>query len=99
MSETIDELTIEWTDDDGVVTTKELGREVLTKGQWTTIMFLYQDWDKKSEDYGPSKIRIQRYQKRDGRYMARSKFNISSAAQARKMVDIITEWFPSDDKA
>lgn len=93
MAETIEELTIEWEDDDGVVTTKELKKEVLSKGAWTTIMYLYQDYNRKKEEYGPEKVRIQRYQKRDGNYMPRSKFNISSAKQAKAIVATLQGWF------
>ena len=97
MAETIEELTIEWSDDDGTVTTKELDKEVLTKGAWTTVMYLYQDWNKAKSEYGSPKIRIQRYQKRDGSYFARSKFNISSEKQAKRMVEIINSWFDDEE--
>lgn len=95
MAETIDELTINWTDEtDGRQKVKELKKEVLTRGSWTTIMYLYQDLDGKTDDYGPPKIRIQRYQKREGNYMPKSKFNVSNAKQAYQIVDIIKQWFP-----
>jgi hypothetical protein len=96
MAETVEELTIEWEDEDGVVTTKELDKVVLSKGAWTTIMFLYQDFNRKSEEFGPNKVRIQRYQKRDGRYMPRSKFNISSGKQARAIIETLEGWFADE---
>jgi len=52
MAETVDELTIEYTDD-GLVTVKELDKKVLTKGAWATLIYRYQDWDRKKEEYGP----------------------------------------------
>ena len=91
MNETIDDITISFTDE-GVETTKELGKHVLSKGAWTTILFRYQDWDKKKEAYGPDKYSIRRYQKRNNQYWQKSKFNISSDDQARKIVEILTEW-------
>ena len=91
MNETIDDITISFTDE-GVETTKELGKHVLSKGAWTTILFRYQDWDKKTEAYGPDKYSIRRYQKRNNQYWQKSKFNISSDDQARKIVEILTEW-------
>jgi hypothetical protein len=95
MAETIDELTINWTDEtDGRQKVKELKKEVLTRGSWTTIMYLYQDLDGKTGEFGLPKIRIQRYQKREGNYMPKSKFNISNAKQAYQIVDIIERWFP-----
>lgn len=91
MAETIDELTVEYTDD-GVVTTKELDKVVLTKGAWSTILFRYQDWDRKKEEYGPEKYTIRRYQKRNGEYRQKSKFNISSKDQAKQLIDALQSW-------
>ena len=94
MTETIDEITIDWTDEEGNLAVKELKKEVLTRGAWTTIMFLLQNLDKKSGGYKAPTIRIVRYQKRGGRYMPQSKFNISSARQARRIADILNGWLP-----
>ncbi|MEO1270901.1 MAG: hypothetical protein AAFX99_22670 [Myxococcota bacterium] len=98
MAESIDDLTITWEDDDGVITTQELDKAVLSKGAWTTIVYLYQDLDRKTGEMGKRKVRIQRYQKRDGEYKARSKFNISSAKQARKIMEILQGWFDDEDE-
>lgn len=92
MAETIDDITINYEDEDGRLVTKELKKEVLTKGSWTTIMFLYQDMNKQTEEYGPPKMRIGRYQKRGGRYTMQSKFNISSVKQAVTIRDILDTW-------
>jgi hypothetical protein len=91
MSETIDDITIAFSEN-GTETTKELDKQVLTKGAWTTIMFKYQDWDNAKSDYGPIKYSIRRYQKRNNQYWQKSKFNISSADQAQKIIDILTGW-------
>lgn len=91
MTETVDDITIAFSEND-VETTKELDKQVLTKGAWTTIMFKYQDWDNAKNEYGPIKYTIRRYQKRNNQYWQKSKFNISSADQAQKMIDILTEW-------
>ena len=91
MSETIDDITIAFSEN-GVETTKELDKQVLTKGAWTTIMFKYQDWDNAKSEYGPIKYSIRRYQKRNNQYWQKSKFNISSNDQAQKIVDILTTW-------
>ncbi len=77
MAETIDELTIHY-EEDGQVLRKQLEKQVLSKGSWTTIMFLYQDLDRKSGDYGQHEVSIRSYQKREGTYLKRSKFGISS---------------------
>ena len=91
MSETIDGLTIAFSEE-GLETTKELDKQILSKGAWTTIIFKYQDWDKKKEVYGPTKYSIRRYQKRNNQYWQKSKFNISSDDQAQKIMVILTEW-------
>ncbi len=91
MAETVDELSIEYTED-GQVTVKQLDKIVLTKGAWSTIIFRYQDWDRRKEEYGPDKYTIRRYQKRNGEYQQKSKFNISSRDQARAIIDALTTW-------
>ena len=95
MAETVDELTIQY-EEEGKVLRKQLDKEVLSKGSWTTIMFLYQDLDRKSGEYGPQKVSIRRYQKRDGSYLPRSKFEISSPRQALAIREKIGNWFPED---
>jgi hypothetical protein len=91
MAETVDELTIEYVED-GVTTVKELDKEVLTKGAWATLIYRYQDWNRAKEEYGPDKYSIRRYQKRNGVYMQKSKFNISSKDQAEKIISILNKW-------
>lgn len=91
MTETVDDITIAFSEN-GTETTKELDKQVLTKGAWTTIMFKYQDWDNAKNDYGPVKYSIRRYQKRNNQYWQKSKFNISSDDQAKKIIDILNTW-------
>jgi hypothetical protein len=95
MSENIEDLSIEYTED-GVVTVKQLDKQVLTKGAWSTIMYKYQDLDRKSSEYGPIKYSIRRYQKRNGAYQQKSKFNISSSDQAKKIIEILENWMKDD---
>lgn len=91
MAETIDELTVNYTDS-GQLTVKELDKIVLTKGAWSTIIFRYQDLDRKTEEYGKDKYTIRRYQKRNGEYNQKSKFNISSKDQAEKIIEALQGW-------
>lgn len=91
MSETIDSLTIAFSED-GIETVKELGKHVLSKGAWTTILYSYQDWDRAKQVYGPTKYSIRRYQKRNNQYWQKSKFNISSDDQARKIIEVLSGW-------
>jgi len=44
------------------------------------------------------KIRVARYQKRGGKFMPQSKFNISSAKQAKRIIEIIQNWLPEMDE-
>jgi hypothetical protein len=99
MAETADEITIDWKDENGQQLVRQLKKEVLTSGVWSTIMFMYQDFNKKAADWGPKKVRVARYQKRGGKYIPQSKFNISSAKQARQIVENLQSWLPEmDDK-
>ena len=100
MAETIDELSVDWKDENGQYLVKQVKKEVLTSGAWSTVMFMYRDFDKKNGEFGPKKIRVVRYQKRGGKFMAQSKFNISSAKQAKRIIEIIQNWLPEmDEKA
>ncbi|ASQ46839.1 hypothetical protein [Legionella clemsonensis] len=91
MSETIDDLTIAYSEN-GIETVKELDKHVLSKGAWTTILFRYQDWDNARQDFGPVKYSIRRYQKKNNQYWMKSKFNISSEDQARKIIEVLSQW-------
>ena len=91
MAETVDELTVEYHEGDQM-TVKEIDKVVLTKGAWATLMFRYQDLDRKTGEFGPDKYTIRRYQKRNGEYSQRSKFNISSKDQAKSIIDALTKW-------
>ena len=91
MSEEIDELTVQY-EEDGLVTVKELDKKVLTKGAWSTIIYRYQDWDRRKEEYSKDKYTIRRYQKRGGQYMQKSKFNISSKDQALAIIEALQGW-------
>jgi hypothetical protein len=99
MAETVDEIIIDWKDENGQQLVRQLKKEVLTSGVWSTIMFMYQDFNKKAGDWGPKKVRVARYQKRGGKYIPQSKFNISSAKQARQIVENLQNWLSEmDDK-
>jgi len=92
MAETIDDISLDWTDEDGELQVRQVSKEVLTKGAWSTLVFAYQERDRKTGDFGPIKFRVGRYQKRNGRYLPQSKFNISSVKQARQISEILTKW-------
>ncbi|MGB3213009.1 MAG: hypothetical protein WBB19_20070 [Desulforhopalus sp.] len=91
MSSTIEDLTINY-EEDGVQVVKETGKEVLSKGAWTTILYRFNNLDRKSGEFGKDMYTIRRYQKRQGEYQMKSKFNISSTEQAKKIVEILAKW-------
>lgn len=91
MAETIEELTVTY-EDGGIETIKELDKKVLSKGAWSTIIYRYQDWNRSKEEYSPDKFTIRRYQKRNGEYQQKSKFNISSEKQAKEIIEALQEW-------
>jgi hypothetical protein len=88
---TADDLSIDF-EENGILTTKQTDKMILSKGAWVTIMFRYQNWDAASQSYGEDKFTIRRYQKRNGEYTPRSKFNITNAKQARLIVETLQGW-------
>ncbi|MFH1727290.1 MAG: hypothetical protein ABIA04_02585 [Pseudomonadota bacterium] len=93
MSDKLNELSVNFKDDSGEVLVKELKKEVLSKGAWSTVMFLYQDRSNSKAEFSAPKVSIRRYQKRGDDYFQRSKFNISSEKQAKLIVDNLKKWY------
>jgi hypothetical protein len=96
MSSEIDELTVNY-EDGGELVSKELDKVILTRGAWSTIIFKYQDLNRTKGEFGPDKYSIRRYQKRNGEYQYKSKFNISSKDQARKIMGALEGWIGEDE--
>lgn len=91
MSKTVEDLTINY-EEDGLLLVKEIDKKILSKGAWATIIFRYQNYSKASGDYGKDMFTVRRYQKRQGEYIPKSKFNISSPEQAKKLVEALQGW-------
>ncbi len=91
MASNVEDITINY-EEDGVQLVKELDKEILSKGAWATIIFKYQQLDKKNNEFGADLYTIRRYRKIGGEYSPQSKFNISSNDQAQKIVDILSRW-------
>ena len=91
MASNAEELSINYSED-GIDVVKELDKVILSKGAWSTIIFRYQEWNRAKGEYGPDKYSIRRYQKRNGEYIPKSKFNISSKDQARNIIDALQHW-------
>ncbi|MGW8160484.1 MAG: hypothetical protein ACWGKN_18725 [Desulfoprunum sp.] len=91
MTKEADEITISY-EEDGILLVKELDKEILSKGAWTTILFRYQKWDKTKGEFSKDMFTIRRYQKLKGEYIPKSKFNISSSEQAEKIIATLQKW-------
>jgi hypothetical protein len=91
MATDVNEITINY-EEDGVQVIKQLDKDILSKGAWTTIIFRYKQWERSKEDYGADRYTIRRYRKFNDEYRQQSKFNISSADQAGKIIAALQRW-------
>ena len=98
MAETIDEVSYNY-EDDGKLVRREIKKEILTRGSWATVIFLYQELDRQKEAWGDPKISIVRFKKWSGSYRKQSSFNISSRKQARQIVEVIDRWYAEQPPA
>lgn len=98
MTETADDLTVDYTEA-GIQLVQELDKVILSKGAWATVLFKYREWDRRREEFGPVRFSVRRYQKRNDRYQPRSKFTISSADQARRLIEALDGWLEEDGAA
>lgn len=89
--EKVEDITINY-EKDGKQLVKELKKEILSKGVWTTILFLYQQLDEKIGEYKEPKICIRRYKRVKGYYQLQNKFTFSSDKQAKQIALMITKW-------
>ena len=91
MASDVNEITMNFKEDE-VLLVKEIDKVILSKGAWATIIFKYQNLDRKTNEYGKEQYSIRRYQKRSGVFNQKSKFNISSQDQAKKIIDALQNW-------
>lgn len=87
----IEDITMSY-EKDGKLLVKELKKEILSRGIWTTIMFLYQQLSGKSGEYGEPKVAIRRYKKVKGFYQLQTKFAFSSDKQAKQVASTLNKW-------
>ena len=96
MASDVNELTINFEEDD-ILKVKELDKVILSKGAWATIIFRYQNWNAKDQKYGQDCYSIRLYPLSIGQYRQKSKFNISSNEQAKKIIDALQKWTQEGD--
>ncbi len=97
MAETIDEITYDY-EEDGKLVRKQIDKNVLSKGAWSTIMFLFQEIDRKTDQWRAPKVAIVRYKKFNGVFRKQSSFNISSEKQARQIMSVLEDWYKNAAK-
>jgi hypothetical protein len=97
MASSVDDITIRY-EEDGKEIVKELDKKILSKGAWSTIMFLFQNFNKRLGTYDPPRVTIRRFQKKSGNYILRSKFNVSGKKQALKIIDTLNEWYKEQEE-
>jgi hypothetical protein len=95
MAEKLEDLTLDF-EEDGKVVRKTHDKAILSKGAWSTVAFLFSEADKKTGELTEPKVSIRRYKKQNDQYREQSKFTISSANQARQVVEVLSRWFPSE---
>ena len=93
MASDIDELTIQY-EEEGQVLVEELDKLILHRGAWTTILFLYREWDTKSENFSPPKAGLRRYQKIGGIFRKRDAINLTEK-NIPMLMDQLQSWFSS----
>ncbi len=92
MMDTIEAISINY-EEDGILIVKEIEKEVISKkGAFVTVLFRYQDWQAKKEEYSEDKFAIRRFQKRNGEYKAIAKFSLTDTAQAKELIETLSKW-------
>ena len=92
MSATVEDLTVNY-EENGQLVVKEVDKAILSRrGAWATVLFRYQEWVPDDDSYGPDKYKLRRYKKSGGEYRRQSEFTITSADQARKLIETLRGW-------
>ena len=90
MTENINDITISY-EDEGELLVEELGKVILTRGAWTSILFRYRERDRQTGAMGPPKAALRRYQKHNGIFKKRDAINLS-AESARTLISTLQQW-------
>ena len=91
MASDYDELTVQY-EEDGQVLVEELDKQILNKGLWTTVLFLYRELDKKTGEFKEPKAGLRRYQKVGGAFRKRDAINLSDKT-APQVIEQLKAWF------
>jgi hypothetical protein len=91
MAENVTEITVDAENEEGKTTIEQLDKVILTRGVWSTILFRYRERNQKTDEFGPPKATLRRYQKFKGVYRKRDAVNLTLDS-AKKLIEILTDW-------
>jgi len=89
----LDELTYDL-DEDGALVRRQLERVVLTRGAWSTVLFLYEELDRRTGAFRPPRAAVVRFQKVRGGYRKHSAFVVGSADEMGVLLSTLGRWAP-----
>ncbi|MDR1577994.1 MAG: hypothetical protein LBT86_07200 [Deltaproteobacteria bacterium] len=90
MAENIAEITVDL-ENEGETLVEQLDKHVLTKGVWSTIIFRYRERNRKTNEFGPPKATLRRYQKFKGVYRKRDAVNLTMDS-AKSLILVLNDW-------
>ena len=90
-AEDIDDITVEY-EEEGILVVKQESKEIIARGTWPVLAFVYREWNVAANDYGPPKFTLRKFRKQAGTYRMESKLNIGNAVQARAISEVLKRW-------
>ena len=95
--ETVEDLTVTREGDDRLAPRKELKKQVITKGSWATVMYLFEELQKKKDsETWVKKFSFVRYRKMKGTFRFQKEFAISKKEHAQDISDTLVEWLKDE---
>ncbi len=82
-------------EEDGVVVRRSIETKVLRRGAWATVLFLYEELDRRTSRFRPAKVAVVRFQKLRGAYRKHASFPLASAEEASSLIEVLGRWLPS----
>lgn len=79
-------------EEDGKLVRKTIKKVVMAKGAWVRVVYLYQDLNRKKNEFGPLKVSVALYKKAKSIYQFQKEFSFSSAVMAKQVAEIIQGW-------
>jgi hypothetical protein len=79
-------------EEDGKLVRKTIKKVVMAKGAWVRVVYLYQDLNRKKNEFGALKVSVALYKKAKSIYQFQKEFSFSSAAMAKQAAEIIQAW-------